>query len=295
MFVFPAAVLLAPLPIAQTPLPPAAPALRMAAAMAPRPRRQTGAITVRIPEPAPAIGLPPVLGPRDPGRPLIVLDAGHGGHDPGAVNSEHGWREKDVTLSIARAIRDALLATGRFRVALTRDDDAFLILQERYGVARRLGADLFLSIHADAATNANARGASIYTLSEVASDREAARLAARENRSDILNGVDLSRQSSSVSNILIDLTQRDTMAKSAVFARILEREAASSVTFLSPAHRFASLVVLKAPDIPSALLETGYISNDADGAAIRSAEGQRRIARGVTQAVTVYFAREAVR
>jgi N-acetylmuramoyl-L-alanine amidase len=294
MFVFLAAALI----VSPPPVPGLAPPTALVEArarMAPRPHRQTGTITVRIPDPAPAIDLPPVLGPKDPDRPLIVIDAGHGGHDPGAVNSEHGWREKDVTLAIARAVRDALLATGRFRVALTRDDDQYLILQERYGVARRLGADLFISVHADAATNENARGASIYTLSEVASDREAARLAARENRADILNGVDLSGQSSSVSNILIDLTQRDTMAKSAAFAKILEREAAPFVTFLKPAHRFASLVVLKSPDTPSVLLETGYISNDTDGTAIRSPEGQRRIAQGVVHAMTVYFARMSVR
>lgn len=258
-----------------------------------RPPRQTHSITVAIPSPAPAVGLPPVEGPRDPARPLIVIDAGHGGHDPGAINADHGWREKDVTLAMARAIRSALLETGRFRVALTRDDDQFLILQERYGIARRLNADLFLSVHADAAPNVEARGATIYTLSEVASDREAARLAARENRSDILNGVNLTQQTPGVSSILIDLTQRDTMTRSTQFARLLEREAAPFVAFQTPAHRFASLVVLKAPDVPSLLLETGYISNEADGALIRSASGQRRMAKGIVQAVTIYFARQA--
>jgi N-acetylmuramoyl-L-alanine amidase len=220
-----------------------------------------------------------------------MIDAGHGGHDPGAINAAHGWREKDVTLAMARAIRSALLATGRFRVALTRNEDEYLILQERYGLARRMGADLFLSVHADAATNIEARGATIYTLSEVASDREAARLAARENRADILNGVNLSGQSSAVSSILIDLTQRDTMARSAQFARILEREGAGAIAFQSPAHRMASLIVLKSPDTPSVLLETGYISNEEDGAMIRTAEGQKRIAQAVTRAITVYFAR----
>ncbi|MFT3968131.1 MAG: N-acetylmuramoyl-L-alanine amidase [Sphingobium sp.] len=293
MLSLPAAILLAslssPAPTTPVPIPTAE------ANMAPRPRRQTHGITVRIPDPAPAVALPPVMGPKDPGRPLIVIDAGHGGHDPGAINADHGWREKDITLSIARAIQAELLKTGRFRVALTRNADEYLILQERYGLARRLGADLFLSVHADASANAETRGASIYTLSEVASDREAARLAARENRADILNGVDLSGQSSAVSSILIDLTQRDTMTRSTQFAKILEREAAPHLSFLTPAHRFASLVVLKSPDTPSVLLETGYISNEEDGAMIRSAAGQRAIARGVTQAVTVYFARQATR
>jgi len=264
------------------------------AEMARRPR-QTHSITVAIPNAAPAIGLPSIAGPKDAARPLIVIDAGHGGHDPGAVNAEHGWREKDVTLAMARAIRAELLKTGRFRVALTRDDDEYLILQERFGVARALNADLFLSVHADAAANAEARGATIYTLSEVSSDREAARLAARENRADILNGVNLARQPAGVSSILIDLTQRDTMAKSTQFARILEREAAPFLSFQTPAHRFASLVVLKSPDTPSLLLETGYISNEADGEMIRSGAGQRQVAKGVARAVTVYFARMGAR
>lgn len=270
------------------------PGLRIAAGMARRPVRSRG-ITVAIPEAAPAIGLPPVEGPSDPARPLVVIDAGHGGHDPGAINPNNGWREKDVTLAIARAVRDALLDTGRVRVALTRDDDEFLILQERYGIAQRLEADLFISIHADAATNPEARGASIYTLSEVASDREAARLAARENKSDVLGGIDLSRQPSRVSSILIDLAQRDTMETSTRFADLLRREADPYMTFQSPAHHFASLVVLKSPDTPSVLLETGYISNDQDGAALVSARGQRRIARGIARAITVHFARMTAR
>lgn len=280
------------------PAPPAIPSVdvplvRMAADMARRPRYQ--GITIAIPEAAPAIGLPPVEGPRDPGRPLVVIDAGHGGHDPGAINTTNGWREKDVTLAIAHAIRDALLNSGRVRVALTRNDDEFLILQERYGIAQRLKADLFISIHADAATNPDARGASIYTLSEVASDREAARLAARENKSDVLNGIDLSRQSSRVTSILIDLAQRDTMETSTRFADLLRREADPYMAFQSPAHHFASLVVLKSPDTPSVLVETGYISNDDDGAMLISARGQRRIARGIARAITVHFARMTAR
>lgn len=285
---------LAAIAIATSPFPAASTGAAPAAQMARRPR-QTHSISVAIPNAAPTIGLPPIDGPKDATRPLIVIDAGHGGHDPGAVNAEHGWREKDVTLAMARAIRAELLKTGRFRVALTRDDDEYLILQERYGVARALKADLFLSVHADAAANAEARGATIYTLSEVSSDREAARLAARENRADILNGVNLARQPPGVSSILIDLTQRDTMAKSTQFARILEREAAPFLAFQKPAHRFASLIVLKAPDTPSLLLETGYISNEADGEMIRSGAGQRQVAKGVTRAVTVYFARMTAR
>lgn len=284
------ALFLAPL---VAPAPPSM-ALSETAALARRPI-QTHGITVAIPEAAPAIDLPPVAGPDSPDRPLVVIDAGHGGHDPGAINDGHGWREKDITLALAREIRDALLRTGRTRVALTRDDDDYLLLQERFGIARRLKADLFISIHADAAPNPDARGASIYTLSEIASDREAARLAARENKADILQGVDLSGRSSSVSSILIDLAQRDTMTIATRFAEILQREAGPDIAFQPRAHRFASLVVLKAPDTPSVLFEAGYISNEADGRMLASRQGRKRVAEGIARAITVHFARMTAR
>ena len=227
------------------------------------------------------------------GRPLVVIDAGHGGHDPGALASwDGGLREKDLTLRLAREIRDKLLESGRVRVAMTRDRDEFLILQERYGIARRLGADLFISVHCDSAENQGASGASIYTLSEVASDREAARLAARENKADILAGVDLADASADISSILIDLTQRETMNASAGFARLLGREAKPLVPLKPNYHRMASLMVLKAPDMPSILFETGYISNEEDAKRLNSDSGRRAIAESVRRAVEVHFARQ---
>ncbi|MBB6124783.1 N-acetylmuramoyl-L-alanine amidase [Sphingobium subterraneum] len=256
-----------------------------------RPPRQTHSITVPIPAAGRPLALPRIYGPAEPGRPLVVIDAGHGGHDPGAINKESGKREKDITLAIARSIRDELVKSGRVRVALTREDDRFLVLQERYGIARKMNADLFISIHADSADTSEARGATIYTLSETASDREAARLAARENRADVINGVNLGGQSSDVSSILIDLTQRETMNVSADFAQLLQREASPYVAFRPGYHRFASLVVLKAPDMPSVLFETGYISNAQDTAKLSSAAGQRQIAQGVAKAIEVHFAR----
>lgn len=259
--------------------------------MAARPRQRLHSISVPIPAPARGLSLPRVEGASDGARPLVVIDAGHGGHDPGAINRENGKREKDVTLAIAQAIRDQLVKGGRVRVALTRDDDRFLVLQERYGIARKLGADLFISVHADAAENAEAHGATVYTLSETASDREAARLAARENKADIINGVNLGGQSGDVSSILIDLTQRESMNVSANFARLLQREAGPYVPFRSAAHRFASLMVLKAPDTPSVLFETGYISNADDSAFLASRAGQEKIGRGVARAIEVHFAR----
>ena len=260
--------------------------------MSARPQKRIHSITVPIPPVARGVDLPAIEGVRDGSRPLVVIDAGHGGHDPGAINKDNGKREKDVTLAIAQAIRDQLVKSGRVRVALTRDDDRFLVLQERYGIARKLGADLFISVHADSADNADAHGATVYTLSETASDREAARLAARENKADVLNGVNLGNQSGDVSSILIDLTQRESMNISANFARLLQREAAPYVPFRSAYHRFASLMVLKAPDTPSVLFETGYISNADDAVFLSSHEGQQAIARGVARAIDVHFARK---
>ncbi len=230
-----------------------------------------------------------VAGPDD--RPLVVIDAGHGGHDPGSISPYGGVREKDVTLAIARAVRDRLLATGRMRVALTREDDRYLVLRDRFAVARRLGAQLFISIHADSAANPEARGATIYTLSEVASDREAARLASRENRADVIGGLDLSGQASDVTSILIGLTQRETMNVSSRFAKVLHRES-GTVPFKPGYHRFASLMVLKAPDVPSVLYETGYMSNEQDVAWLTSAAGRDAIATGIAGAVSAHFARQ---
>lgn len=247
-------------------------------------------VSEMVPVPSRSLALPRIYGD-DERRPLVVIDAGHGGFDPGAISPTSGLREKDVTLRIARAIRDELLRSGRARVALTRDDDRFLVLQERYGIARKLRADLFISIHCDSTEGGDAAGATVYTLSEVASDKEAARLATRENRADVIQGVNLASTTPEISNILIDLTQRETMNNSADFARLLGREAKPLIPTRTNFHRMASLMVLKAPDMPSILFETGYISNPHDAAFIDSAEGRQAIAESVRRAVEVHFAR----
>ena len=249
------------------------------------------ALSIPVPR-AVKVSLPRVQGDAD--RPLVVIDAGHGGVDPGAINPETGLREKDVTLKIAKAIRDTLLASGKVRVALTRDDDRYLVLRERFGVARRLRGDLFISIHCDSTGTEDATGASVYTLSEVASDKESARLAARENKADVIAGVDLD-EAADVSSILIDLTQRETMNQSAGFARLLGREAPTLMPVKANFHRMASLMVLKAPDMPSVLFETGYISNPQDAAFLDSREGRGRIAESVSRAVDAFFARRMAR
>lgn len=236
-------------------------------------------------------GLPVVSGPADDSLPLVVIDAGHGGHDPGAISPHGGQLEKDVTLAIAKSVRNEMLKSGRVRVALTRDTDKFIVLQDRFQLARKLRADLFISIHADSAESPEATGGTVYTLSEVASDREAQRLAARENKANIVNGVNLGGADANVSSILIDLTQRETMNVSADFAKLLLREAAPNMRIRGNSHRFASFIVFKAPDTPSVLFETGYLSNEADVTFLASQSGQGKVARALANAIQVHFAR----
>ncbi len=274
--------------ISREDVPTSEPTYRVPVTHSAKPPRSRYSITIPLDPPQAGPPRPRVFGRAD--RPLVVIDAGHGGHDPGALAPTGGVREKDVTLSVARAIRDELLKGGRVRVALTRDNDRFLILQERAEIARGLKADLFISVHADTAAATDASGATIYTLSEVASDQKAAQLAARENKSDIINGVNLRGEGADVSSILIDLAQRETMNASARFADLLKREA-QSMLFRGDYHRMAGFAVLKAPDTPAILLEVGYLTNPTDVERITSASGQAAIATGIRRAVDVHFAR----
>ena len=254
-------------------------------------------IRLALPDADQAVGLPPVEGPQDAGRPLVVIDAGHGGHDPGASGADvlGGVREKTLTLGLARALRDELVRGGGIRVALTRNDDRFLVLEERAEIARRLGADLFLSIHADSAGDqAGVSGASVYTLSARASSEAAARFAARENSADIVNGVVLADQDPDVNAILVELAQRRSQERSDEFAGLIVREGQDVLQFHPQARRSAALVVLKAPDMPSALFEAGFISNPADAGRLASPEGQGRFAEAMARAIRVYFARQAL-
>lgn len=248
-----------------------------------------GALTIPLDPPLPAPTLPGVTGPA--GAPLVVIDAGHGGHDPGA-KSQDGKQEKDLTLAVARALRDALAKNAQVRVALTRSDDRYLVLQERYEMARRLGASLFLSIHADSAgENGDAHGATLYTLSDVATDAEAAQLAARENKADIVRGVNLSGRPDEVASILIDLAQRESLENAVSFTRLLHREAKGVLPFRRDYHRKAALIVLKAPDVPSVLFETGYITNEADRGLLASADGRAKVGVAVARAIETHFAK----
>ncbi len=238
---------------------------------------------------AAAAALPQVRGGRGRDRPLVLIDPGHGGHDPGTVAAD-GEQEKDVVLAIARAVRDALMRSGRVRVALTREDDRFLPLPARAALARRLRAALFVSIHADSAPNLAARGASVYTLSDVASDGEAARLAARENRAGSAGGIDLKGQPPGVRSILADLAQRETMNLSAAFADRLRREMGPRVRFRATFHRFADFSVLRSGGVPAVLFETGYLSNRDDARFLVSAAGRRAVAEGIKTAIEVHLA-----
>ncbi|WP_317279134.1 N-acetylmuramoyl-L-alanine amidase [Kordiimonas aquimaris] len=226
---------------------------------------------------------------RAAGKRVIVLDPGHGGPDPGNLGVI-GVHEKVITLKIARAIRDELNKTGRYEVHLTRDRDIFHKVRERFRIARRHKADLFISIHADSIQNPKVNGGSVYNLSENASDKEAERLAARENKSDLIAGLDLDATDDTLTGILIDLAQRETLNYSAQFAEILVSEMRTDVPMLRRAHRFANLGMLKAPDVPSVLLEAGYLTNKTNARFLNSKNGQRRIAQAVRRAIDRYFA-----
>ena len=249
-------------------------------------------VRMELPHAGGRIGLPPISGPQDAARPLVVIDAGHGGHDPGAGGVD--LPEKALTLGLARALRDRLLAGGGIRVALTRDDDRFLALAERREIARALGADVFLSIHADSAgEDQGVAGASLYTLSEKASDAAAARLAARENHADRVNGVPLDGKSDAVNAILVDLSRRHAREGAGEVSRLIVREGAGRMTFHPNPHRSAAFVVLKSPDVPSILFEVGYISNPEEASRLASIQGRGQFAETVDQALRIYFARLA--
>jgi len=240
------------------------------------------------PQAAAAVVPVPRMKPRFPSKRVVVVDAGHGGVDPGAIGVD-GTREKDLVLAMAQELRAVLEATGRYTVFLTRDNDTYLPLRDRVAVARRAGGELFISLHADSHPSRTTRGLSVYTLSETASDSEAAALAEKENKSDIIAGVDLSIEDVEVANILIDLAQRETMNQSVLFAGDLVQRLGQRVSLLNRTHRFAGFAVLKAPDIPSVLMELGYLSNRDEERILLDPAHRARIAEGVREAIDDYF------
>jgi N-acetylmuramoyl-L-alanine amidase len=223
-------------------------------------------------------------------RPLIVLDPGHGGIDTGTKGLD-GQNEKDIVLVFARTLRDQLVNTGKYRVAMTRSDDIFIPLNERVRFARNRKAALFISIHADSVPRrqGQAEGASVYTLSEEASDAEAAAIAEAENKSDALAGIDLSAEPNDVANILVDLAQRETKTFSLQFARSLTNELKTTVRLHKHPLKSAGFVVLKAPDVPSVLIELGYMSTRDDLKFLMSSAWQDRTATAVVRSINAYL------
>ena len=255
------------------------------------------ATAMRLPEPKPGTepapaakerAMPPK---RADGRRVIVIDPGHGGIDPGAIGVRR-TKEKDAVLAFSLALRDRLKANPDYQVVMTRDTDTFLSLKQRVAVARQNQADLFIAVHADTVRGASVRGATLYTLSEKASDAEAEALAQKENRSDIIGGVDLGGSNEEVTDILIELAQRETKNHSTFFAK----KAANQLQLITPMTgkptRSAGFVVLKAPDVPSVLLELGYLSNRADELLLMSPKWQAQVTQAMAKAIDAYFSTE---
>jgi N-acetylmuramoyl-L-alanine amidase len=232
---------------------------------------------------------PPVKVDGD-GRPLIVVDPGHGGIDNGTKGSG-GELEKDIVLAFAQALREKLEGGGKYRVSMTRSDDTFIPLAERVRFARTRGAALFISIHADALPRKEgvAEGATVYTLSETASDAEAARLAETENKADVIAGVDLTTEPDDVANILVDLAQRETKTFSMQFARAVVDELKSAARLHKHPLKSAGFKVLTAPDVPSVLIELGYMSTKDDLKQLNSPAWRARTAHALVKAIEAFF------
>jgi N-acetylmuramoyl-L-alanine amidase len=232
-----------------------------------------------------------IILPNKRGKKIIVLDPGHGGIDPGAI-SRAGTKEKDVVLSFAHVLRKALLATGKYEVVMTRSDDRFISLKNRVIVARDKNADLFLAIHADTVRGKDARGVTLYTLSEKASDAEAEALAKRENRADIIGGLDLEAETEEITDILIDLAQRESKNHAMFFSKKAVSHLKPLTLMTGKPLRSAGFMVLKAPDVPSVLLELGFLSSKSDEKLLTSVAWQTKIAKAFATAMDAYFATE---
>ena len=243
-------------------------------------------------DPAPAQARSAASEPADP-RPLIMVDAGHGGTDPGAI-AVGGVFEKDIVFGFAQALVGKLEAGGRYRVRMTRDRDVFVPLAERVRLAREARADLFVSIHADSISAApQVRGATIYTGSEKATDAESAKLAERENRADAAAGVDAAEAPPDIADILQELTLRETRGFSSGFARTLMGQLAPVMEMSSKPHREARFVVLRSPDVPSVLVELGYLSSKRDLEMLQSPEWRAGVTGSMARAIDLFFTNRA--
>ncbi|MDD9904068.1 MAG: N-acetylmuramoyl-L-alanine amidase [Rhodospirillaceae bacterium] len=243
--------------------------------------------------PASVSGATPKPKPKRSGdrRRVIVLDPGHGGVDPGTVGVT-GSYEKHITLAVAKAAKKVLEASGRYRVVLTRTRDVYVRLRDRFEIAHNNKAEMFISLHADSIGSRKIRGGSIYTLSDKASDKEAEDLANKENKSDIIAGADLTGYASEVSRVLIDLAQNDTNRESWHLAKMLVGELKKKIKLLRTSHRYAGFAVLKSPNVPSALIELGYLSNRTDEKNLKSPRYRKGIGQALLRAADRYFARK---
>jgi N-acetylmuramoyl-L-alanine amidase len=224
--------------------------------------------------------------------PIIVIDAGHGGKDPGTIGNFARSKEKNITLSYAKELAKQLTNTKRYRAYLTRDDDYFIPLKQRVSKARKIKADLFISIHANAISDKSVSGFSIYTLSEKSSDKQAELLAQKENRADIIAGLDFAGASQDIMKTLIDLSQRESKNSSANFANLaIKSVKTSGIEILQNTHRFAGFAVLTAPDMSSVLIELGYLSNKEEEKELNSISYKRKIATSLVQAIDEFFAK----
>jgi N-acetylmuramoyl-L-alanine amidase len=222
--------------------------------------------------------------------PVIVIDAGHGGKDPGTTGKYIRSKEKYITLGYAIELKKQLDKTKKFEVFLTRSKDYFIPLKKRVDIARRKKADLFVSLHANASPDKNVFGLSIYTLSETSSDKQASDLASKENKSDIIGGANFSDTSGDIIKTLINLSQRSTMNESAKFAEIIIKSANKyGINTIQKTHRFAGFRVLTAPDMPSALIELGYLSNKNEEIKLNSSSYKKKVSSSLVSAIKEYF------
>ena len=262
--------------------------------IAPRTSGSAGVRAVPLaPAPLPAArpadrGEPEPPAPVAPAKPMIAIDAGHGGIDPGAIAID-GTLEKDITLAMARDLASALEASGRYRAFLVRNSDEFIKLRERIDRARRQNADIFISLHADSSDKPGLRGSSVYTLSENASDREAAKLAAKENKADIIDGADLTQADADLTRILIDMSLRLAKNDAINFADLLVEELRDVAKLVKNTRRYAGFAVLKAPDVPSVLVELGYLSNSKDARRLADPQHREEITDAMLRALDIYF------
>lgn len=263
------------------------PATRPFGTLAIRTPNTNSAPAAQMPSPDPAATLPDDT---EPHTYTIVIDAGHGGKDPGAIGVG-GAYEKNVTLAAAKQLADLLRQDDRYKVILTRTTDRFILLPDRVKIARAANADLFISLHADMAPdNRHASGLSIYTLSDKSSDEQTEKLAAQENKVDLLAGVDLSNAQEDVANILIDLAMRENMNQSRFLAgKVVTSMNQRGVDLIQKPHRYAGFAVLKAPDIPSVLVEMGFLSNPSEARRLQSSDYRADLMRGLKNGVDAYF------